>query len=402
MRRARTRIVGHYGVGQNRTLMPSFDEPVPPPWLIDHDVPVTERAFYVEEFRGDTVVVALAEPSPAVIESVARAAEGLEAGGAHLVAVVGGDATELAAGVPSQPGVLPGPDGAPDASWLADLWLAIADGAEVIVSVPAGRELQVAAELAATMRARKLVVTDPDGGWGRPPRSFADLVSHADAFSAQLADRQGGRVVAAVRAALDGGALNVNLCRPEDIDQELFTFDGTGTLFTSGGYMEIGPLRVDDLPAVERLVDQGTADGLLRPRSRQDVARLAVAGLGARVVGRDHLAGIVSLEVEAYRDAGVGEVACLYTVSRFSGAGAGGLLLDGLVDRATADGLDAVFAVTVSAAAADFFARRGFEEVDHERIPAEKWHGYDEDRRASARCFWLDLAADPAQGSLDL
>jgi amino-acid N-acetyltransferase len=47
-------------------------------------------------------------------------------------------------------------------------------------------------------------------------------------------------------------------------------------------------------------VAQGTADGVLRPRSRQEVARLAVTGLGAKVVGSGHLAGVVGLETEAY------------------------------------------------------------------------------------------------------
>ncbi len=139
-----------------------------------------------------------------------------------------------------------------------------------MVEVEPGTEAHVAAHLGAALRALKLVITDPGGGWGKPPRSFADMATHAEAFDAQLADRQGGAVVAALIAvALDGGVTNVNLCRPQDLDRELFTFDGAGTLFTSGGYVELGPLRVDDLPAVERLVAQGTADGLLRPRTRR-------------------------------------------------------------------------------------------------------------------------------------
>jgi amino-acid N-acetyltransferase len=383
--------------------MSATDAPVPPPWFHDGPVPEAERAFYVEEFRGDTIVVALAEPTDEVVAAVARTAEALGSGGAHLVAVAGGGAEALAAGLPSAPQALPGPSGAPDAHWLADLWMAIADGAEVVVAVEPGRELPVAAELAAALRARKLVVTDPDGGWGIPPRSFADLVTHAGAFEAQLAERRGGAVVAAVRTALDGGATNVNLCRPEDLDRELFTFDGAGTLFTSGGYLELGPLRVDDLPAVERLVGQGVEDGVLRPRTRHEVARLAVTGLGARIAGRGHLAGLVSLETEPYRAEQVGEVACLYTVSRFSGAGAGGLLIDGLVERATADGLRAVFAVTVSDAAVAFFERKGFAEVAADRLPAAKWAGYDAERRARARCLWLDVTGPEGahqQGSL--
>jgi amino-acid N-acetyltransferase len=254
---------------------------------------------------------------------------------------------------------------------------------------------RTAAQLAVELRALKLVVTDPDGGWGRPPRSFADVVTHATAFEHQLADRQRGAVVDALRVALGGGVGNVNLCRSIDLDRELFTFDGTGTLFTSGGYLELGPLRVDDLPAVERLVAQGVDDGVLKPRSRSEVAALAATGLGARVVGSGHLAGIVSLDVEQYREERLGEVACLYTVSRFSGSGAGALLVDGLVERARADGLKAVFAVTVSDLAAAFFGRKGFREVDAAAVPERKWEGYDPARRSQARVFWRDVA-DPA------
>jgi amino-acid N-acetyltransferase len=206
-------------------------------------------------------------------------------------------------------------------------------------------------------------------------------------------------VVAAVDRALGGGVTNVNLCRAVDLDRELFTFDGAGTLFTSGGYLDLGPLRVDDLASVERLVAQGVADGLLRPRTRHEIARLAVDGLGARVVGSGHLAGIVSLETDRYRSERMGEVACLYTVSRFSGAGAGALLLDGLASRARELGLLSVFAVTVSDAAAAFFTRRGFREGGHDAVPAAKWEGYDVARRAEARVFVRDVGDHGDQAS---
>jgi amino-acid N-acetyltransferase len=130
------------------------------------------------------------------------------------------------------------------------------------------------------------------------------------------------------------------------------------------------------------------------------VARLAVDGLGARVVGSGHLAGIVSLDAQTYGDQGLGEVACLYTVSRFSGAGAGAMLIDGLVDQAADLGLDAVFAVTVSDAAAAFFERKGFEEVDHGAVPAGKWAGYDPERKGRARAFLRPVDGGAEQGSL--
>ncbi len=361
-------------------------------------VPSEERAFYVNEFAGATVVVALSEPEPATIGSISRAAAALAGGGSRLVLVVGtapdsigGDRAGLAAALPSAPVVLTGSaewagTGSPD--WMARLWLAITDQSEVVVEVPAGTESLVAADLAADLRALKLVLTDPGGGWGSPAKSFVDVHDPARGFEAALADRQGGAIVAAVRTALAGGVTSVNLCPPSQIDEELFTFDGVGSLFTSGDYLQLDPIRVDDLPAVEGLVAQGTADGLLRPRTRLEVARLAVTGLGARVKSSGHLAGLVSLDSAPYEAERLGEVACLYTVSRFSGAGAGGLLVDGLVERAGQLGLEAIFAVTVSAEAAAFFTRKDFLEVDPDRLPPAKWRAYDSGRKAQARCFW--------------
>ncbi|WP_426571878.1 GNAT family N-acetyltransferase [Aquihabitans sp. McL0605] len=364
-------------------------------------IPASERAFYVTEFSGATIVASMAAPSPETVASVERAARSLAAGAARLVLVVGRDQPDpaLAAAFPAPPVVLAAPAGRLAPAWLAELWLAITDRQEVLVTTVPGQEAGVGARLAVALQALKLVLTDAQGGWGRPPRSFADIATHADAFEHQLADRQGGAVVAALDEALAGGVTNVNLCRPEDIDRELFTFDGAGTLFTSGAYLALGSLRVDDLPAVERLVAQGTADGLLRPRTRLEVAQLGVSGIGARVVGSGHLAGIVGLETEAYRAEGVGEVSGLYTVSRFSGSGAGGLLIDALMDRASELGLASVFAITVSDLAASFFVRKGFAEVAHDAIPSVKWAGYDAERLARARAFVRDAAPAGDQGS---
>jgi amino-acid N-acetyltransferase len=366
-------------------------------------VPASERAFYVDEFAGETLVAALGAPSEAALGAVRRAAASLAEGRGRLVLVVDRSLAPEIAGadvLPAEPVVLDAPAGELGGAWLAELWLAITDRREIVVGAEPGEGALVGARLAVALRARKLVLTDEGGGWGRPPRSFADIETHADAFRAQLADRQGGAVVVALETALEGGVVNVNLCRAEDIDHELFTFDGAGTLFTSGSYVELGALRVDDLPAVERLVAQGIADGLLRPRTRLEVARLAVDGLGARVVGSGHLAGIVSLDGQTYGEQGLGEVACLYTVSRFSGAGAGAMLIDGLVDQAARRGLIAVFAVTVSDAAAAFFERKGFEEVEHDAIPAAKWEGYEQERKERARAFVRTVDTGAEQGSL--
>lgn len=356
-------------------------------------MPAAERAFYEAEFTGATIVIALTELGEAVEVDLRLAATSLLRARANPVVVL--DQPEPPEGwtrffeivFGEEPVVLVDPAEPIDHEWLAELWMAIADARTVVVDANGEPVVTVAARLAAALGADKLVLTDPEGGWGQPPRSFADVQQPEEGYRHDLAHRADGRLVPAVEAALGGGVHSVNLCRPGELDPDLFTFDGTGTLFTNGGYLRVESLRVDDLPEVERLVARGTADGLLRPRTRTEIARLAITGLGARVLGGDHLAGIVSLETEPYRDEAIGEVACLYAVSRFSGAGAGGLLVDALVQRAGRDGLRSVFAVTVSEAAAALFLRRGFDEVDHDAVPAGKWRDYDRDRRAEARVF---------------
>jgi len=61
-------------------------------------------------------------------------------------------------------------------------------------------------------------------------------------------------------------------------------------------------------------------EGYLAPRPPEDVERVLASGFGAFVEGR-HLAGIGALLV--YPGRKVGEVASLYTLTRFLGEGVG-------------------------------------------------------------------------------
>ncbi|MGO1317499.1 MAG: GNAT family N-acetyltransferase, partial [Cellulomonadaceae bacterium] len=271
---------------------------------------------------------------------------------------------------------------------LADLWVLAADERVLVVIAPDPAAVaRTAGLVSGHLRATKLVLTDPGGGWGDPPRSFVNLRRHRAQFAAELARRGDESLLPAAEHALRHGAASVNLCRAGEIETELFTFDGAGSVLTLGQYLELSELRVDDLPAVERLVAQGVRAGILKPRTRSQVARMAVHGLGARVARTGHLAGVVGLETDAYGREGLGEISGLVTVSEFSGAGAGEMLVEGLVERAAALGLGAVFAVTVSDAAGRFFLRLGFREVPRQDVPSAKWVGYDPERLARARCF---------------
>jgi len=348
-------------------------------------IPVPERDFFVEEFRGVTIVVALPALSTSVLQAVERTVDEFGTGDTRFVFVVPAD------WVPTTIAAVGGLHVDASTVWdddtVAHLWLAIADSPCVVVGASASAVARAAGSVSASVRASKMVLTDPAGGWGSPPRSYADIDVHRDRLTSHLAERGLHDFTSAALEALAGGAYSVNLCRAEDLEFELLTFDGRGTVLTQGRYLQLAALQVDDFPAIEALVARGVRDGVLKARSRIDIARMAVGGLGARVLRTGHLAGVVGLEVDRYAGTGFGEVSGLITVAEFSGLGAGGLLVDGLLQMCRARGIASLFAVTVSGEAAEFFIRRGFGEVGHEDVPPAKWEGYDADRRRAARCF---------------
>lgn len=340
---------------------------------------IAERAFFREEFRHRTVVIALRPGSPEVLEVAVPVIAELVVGESRVVVVVERgvlDASRLAAELSLEPVVEPrSPDD------LARLWTGLEDTGLGIVTVD-GDPAPVAARLACRLGVTKLVITDPSGGSDRSFAAATDLEALA-AVAPVVAEAAG--------EALACGVDGVNVCRIADLDTELFTFDGAGTLFTAEAYVRTTPLRADDLPVVGQLVARGVAEGFLRPRSRAEVVRLAFGGLGARVGFSGHLAGLGTLETDRYTDDGVAEVVCLYTVNRYSGEGVGRRLVEGLVDTARSVGVRAVFACTVSERAAALFERCGFVRVSPDRVPAAKWVDYDAGRRERLAVHWLDL-----------
>jgi N-acetylglutamate synthase-like GNAT family acetyltransferase len=258
-----------------------------------------------------------------------------------------------------------------------------------------------AKQVACRLRVHKLVLLEPEGGLiGADGKrlSFMDeatleaLLDAAEAEWTGLAQRL--ESVEAVRAALLAGVANVNLCSLAGAASELFTYEGSGTLFTLQDYCTVERLCIDDYEEVERLIARGQREGVLKPRSPEETASLLVNGYGA-IVGNHHLAGICSLLItEDYRHAGAGEITGLYTMTRFKGEGIGVRLLSRVFEDARAAGLAYVFATTTEERAQAFFERQGFRRVERDAIPASKWQSYESDRLQRAVVLKYDL--DPA------
>jgi N-acetylglutamate synthase-like GNAT family acetyltransferase len=385
--------------------------------------PFGEKDFYLEEFRGRSVLIAVA---PACV--AARADLGpLAAAIADLVrhdtrvlvwwpAVAPASVRRLVSALARAPGrrraraprrlrLEAGALAGPGAEMLPGVLWTMLRRERTCVLVVRGQPAfpHVVAALAATLRVPKLVLVDPRGGLmaAAPPArlSFVDenvletLLRQGEAEWTGLGDRRG--LLVAVREALQGGVESVNLCTPEGIGEELFSYVGSGTLFTQGDYCHVAPLGLDDFAQAERLLDRGQREGMLKLRTPEERAQVLAVGFGATICHR-HLAGVAGLLAAPYAAERAAEIVGLYTITRFKGESIGERLVHRLLAEAEARGLAYVFACAVDERAQLFFTRLGFERVAPAEVPAAKWVGYALRRRARVGVFRRRLAAAAA------
>jgi N-acetylglutamate synthase-like GNAT family acetyltransferase len=289
----------------------------------------------------------------------------------------------------------------------AALWGAIRRDRLCVLSVRGAPAFpRQATELAVSLRIPKLVLVDAHGGLlaAEPGRrlSFVDesvldtLLRQGEAEWSGLGDRRD--VLVAVRDAMRGGVEAVNLCTPEGIGEELFTYVGSGTLVTQGDYCHVGPLGLDEFAQAERLLERGQREGMLKVRTPEEMAAVLAVGFGATVCAR-HLAGVAGLLTAPYAPERAAEIVGLYTITRFKGEGIGERLVSRLLAEAEARGLAYVFAVAIDERAQQFFTRLGFRRVGLDDVPVTKWAGYDTRRRARVGVFRWDVAAAAAVAS---
>jgi amino-acid N-acetyltransferase len=390
--------------------------------------PYGEKEFYLEEFRGRSVLIAIA---PAVV--VARAPLGSL--GAAVAALVRNDtpvviwwplvAADSARRLLAALGRAPAPPvlqktrrrrrrvvspllriAAADvelpqqaAQLRSALWSRLRDSGLCVLAVGGFTAFpRQPMDLAVALRVPKVVLVDPGGGLeaGGARLSFVDenvletTLQQGQAEWSGLGDRRA--LLVAVRGALARGVEQVNLCRPDGVADELFTYAGSGTLFTEGDYTRVGRLALDEFEQAERLLERGHREGALKLRSSDEVAQVLGAGFGVTVCGR-HLAGVAGLLTTPYAAERAGEIVGLYTINRFKGEGLGDRLVARIVEEAAALGLDYVFACTIDERAQQFFERQGFTRVAQDAVPATKWVGYDPRRKQRVAAFRLTVAA---------
>jgi amino-acid N-acetyltransferase len=379
-----------------------------------------EKDFYLEEFRGRSVLIAVAPAVTAtrpalgglaatvadLVRNETRVllwwpADGPPAERRLLAALARARALDRGRGVRRRPPPLvrqADGNAAEAAALRAALWQQLRRGRLCVLAVRDGAGFPAGvAALAVTLRVPKLVLVDEHGGLasGAQRLSFVDehvletVLRQGEAEWSGLGHRRA--LLTAVRAAIAGGVEAVNVCRLDGLAEELFTYEGSGTLFTQGDYCRVAPLGIDDFAQAERLLDRGQREGLLKPRSPAEIAEVLAGGFGATICSR-HLAGVAGLLTAPYAAERAGEIVGLYTITRFKGEGLGSRLVGELLDQAARQGLRYVFACAVDERAQQFFEREGFARVGPEAVPPAKWKGYDARRRARVSVFRYDLA----------
>ena len=341
----------------------------------------SEREFYKNEFRGRTLGIALTGAFDS--EPLIAALKELVEGGCRAVV--------LAPEGEAWPGmiedrIVP----AAQAALEGRVWRALRAGGSCGVALDPSQPLAEGCKVVVRrLGLFKLVWIDPEGGLvdDRGKRlAFVDRAQLRGWLMGDPPDYLTKRIEVCrlVDTMLEAGVPAVNLCALADLADDLFTYAGTGTLFTGERYVTVRPLGVDDFDAAYDLLRRGVEEGYLLPRTSSAVDRVLANAFGAFVEGR-YLAGIGTLLL--YESTAVGEIASLYTLTRFLGEGVGEHLVTHALNSARERGLAEVFACTGSARVAAFFERQGFERVASERLPAERWQGYPAARRAELVCL---------------
>jgi N-acetylglutamate synthase-like GNAT family acetyltransferase len=358
----------------------------------------SERDFYLAEFRGRTIALALPAAEGDALGEVTRVLAELAANQTRVIVLSNHEQT-LAAVTASQLAA------SVDPAWAGKLWRHLQRESRVGIVVPPAEELASACRrIVLRLRLAKLVWVDALG----PLRDAqGERVSWLDAAGvddllgksatgppepnpALPADRR--LLLEEIGLMVRSGLPAVNLCAYDGVAADLFTFEGSGTFFARERYLDVRRLALDEFDAAHGLVHRGVAEGYLVARDRDQLDRVLSNAFGVFVEGR-YLAGLGALLPSEERGAGglAGEICSLYTLTRFLGEGVGGHLVSFALDYAAESGLDYVFACTTSDRVAAFFARHGFERVAPDRIPQSKWDGYPAARQQRVICVRRDL-----------
>jgi amino-acid N-acetyltransferase len=157
---------------------------------------------------------------------------------------------------------------------------------------------------------------------------------------------------------------------------EVFTHDGIGTMVVDEKLESLREAGADDVGGILQLIEPFERDGTLVRRERTEIER-DIANY--TVIEHD---GIIfgCAALYPYPEARTGEMAALTVSPQVQGQGDGERILKRIEQRARALGLESIFVLTTRTM--HWFLRRGFVQVDPERLPEARKRKYNWDRRS--------------------
>jgi amino-acid N-acetyltransferase len=368
----------------------------------------SEKTFYLEEFYGKSLLFGLIPPSGerlSELDSLVRTLRELRRNQTRCVVIGSMRALpplirRLGRLAPRDQPCFNPTSGLrrrpyPPDSAITAIWRALRAGSIVAAGVEAedpGDLVVFIQELASRLRVFKLLLLDRAAGLvdsSGNRHSFVQVGRRRRILKNVRSPLRRAVVRAACRAIADGVA-SVNLTSPREIYEELFSFSGTGTVFTESGYGHVRQISLDDFEEVEALIQRGQSEGFLLSRSDEEITRLLPSCFGYRI-GDERLAGIVSLLTEPYRRERAGEITALYTLTRYQGEGVAAELMTEVLREARARRLRYVFACTSEERAAHLFEQLKFRRISPKEVSAAKWQGYNPDRIAKLSIFRCDF-----------
>jgi amino-acid N-acetyltransferase len=157
---------------------------------------------------------------------------------------------------------------------------------------------------------------------------------------------------------------------------EVFTHDGIGTMVVDEKLESLREATADDVGGILQLIEPFERDGTLVRRERTEIER-DIANY--TVIEHD---GIIfgCAALYPFPEARTGEMAALTVSSQVQGQGDGERILKRIEQRAKSMGLDSIF--VLSTRTMHWFIKRGFAQVDPDRLPEARKRKYNWDRRS--------------------
>jgi len=237
----------------------------------------------------------------------------------------------------------------------------------------------IAVNCAAAIGADKLLLFGPDSGIRGSGGELIRQCAVGEIDSLAVEDPVQAALLKTARQACERGVARCHVISYADdcaLLEELFTYDGSGTLVARDEYEQARAATIDDVGGILELIHPLEQQGILLKRSRE---LLETEIRQFRLLERDGRI-IACAALYPYPDDGCGEVACIVSHPDYRGGNRGQRLLRELEKEARRLGLERLFVLTTQTA--HWFIEQGFVESPRDALPGAKQSLYNLQRNS--------------------